>query len=572
MIDDANSVSSGTALDCEICIVGAGAAGIAIALQFLRSDLRVILLESGSMAPDPATQNLYSAEIVDTRLHSPGDRYRARRFGGSTTIWGGRCVPFDPLDFAHRPWITEHRWPIAYSDVLRHYPEANSLCEAGEFVYDAARASTGGMRPMIRGFDPTHFLTDRIERFSCPTDFGTRYRHRLATSRSVQVLLNANCTSLHTRSDGMAVERLSVRTLAGVAFLVRAKQVILAMGGLEIPRLLLASEQGNGLGNDFDQLGRNYMCHIAGTIGTLCLDVPNEDVWHNYEVADDGTYCRRRLALNWAAQRNLGLASAIVRLHFPSIPDPTHRTGALSALYLAQRFIPYEYSRRLTGADAASIGNWLRHVVNVATDAPSTASFLLHWLRKRTLATRKFPSVVVRPRSNRFSLDYHAEQQPNSESRVTLGQEADQLGLPKLRIDWRYSALDVRTAVETLRLLSDDLAKWGHGRLDYDPQQVEDRITRDGAYGGHHIGTARMGCHPETSVVDRDCRVHGVRNLYIAGSAVFPTSSQANPTLTIVALALRLADHVRRVADHKITSGLVYLDEPFRAKALDPQS
>ncbi len=554
MISDANSIDTGAALDCDVCIVGAGAAGITIALQFLRSDLRVILLESGTMVPDAATQQLYAAEIVDHRLHSPGDRYRARRFGGSTTIWGGRCVPFDRFDFTYRPWVTEQSWPIEYSEVSQYYRDANELCEAGEFVYDADGALPGGMRPMICRFKPAHFSAESIERFSCPTDFGARYQHRLMASRNVQVLLNANCTELLTDPDGTIVERLTVRTLSGVAMVVRATQVILAMGGLEIPRLLLASRRtrSGGLGNDYDQVGRNYMCHIAGTIGGLSLDVPREDVWHGYEVADDGTYCRRRLALTWAAQRDFGLASSIVRLHFPSIPDPAHRTGALSALYLAKPLIPYEYAKRLTGEGAVSIGTWLRHVGNVAADVPYTASFLLHWLRKRTFSARKFPSVVVRPRANRFSLDYHAEQQPNSASRVTLGCETDQLGLPKLLIDWRYSALDVRTAIETLRLLREDLAAWGHGRLDYDPDGVEQQITRDGAYGGHHIGTARMGHSPATSVVDRNCRVHGLRNLYVAGSAVFPTSSQANPTLTIVALALRLAAHIRQVMDGNV--------------------
>jgi choline dehydrogenase-like flavoprotein len=287
------------------------------------------------------------------------------------------------------------------------------------------------------------------------------------------------------------------------------------------------------------------MCHIAGTIGALRLDLPRDDIWHGYEVAEDGTYCRRRLALDPAVQQSLGLASSVIRLHFPSIPDPAHRTGALSALYLAKPFISYEYAKRLTGEGSAGVGTWLRHAANVAADPFGTAGFMLHWIRKRTLAARKFPSVIVRPRANRFSLDYHGEQQPNSASRVTLGRETDRLGMPKLHIDWRYSRLDVTTAVETLRLLREDLAAWGRGRLDYDPDAVEQQIMRDGAYGGHHIGTARMGGSAATSVVDADCRVHGMRNLYVAGSAVFPTSSQANPTLTIVALALRLADHIK---------------------------
>jgi choline dehydrogenase-like flavoprotein len=550
MIDDANSIESGSVLACDLCIVGAGAAGISLALQFLRSDLRVVLLESGSTAPDDATQRLYESDVADPRLHAPGDRYRARRFGGSTTIWGGRCVPFDPLDFASRPWVTDHTWPIGYDDVSRYYPAANELCEAGEYVYDAARAVPGGMRPMINGFDSAHFSADGIERFSCPTDFGARYRHRLAASQSVRVLLNANCTDLQTDDDGVRIERLSVRTLGGVSFGIAARQVILATGGLEVPRLLLASRQthADGIGNAHGQVGRNYMCHIAGTIGDLRLTLPQHGISHGYEIAEDGTYCRRRLAVDPAVQANLQIASSVVRLHFPSIPDPAHRTGPLSALYLARPFISYEYAKRLTGEGSAGFGTWLRHAVNVAGDPFGTAGFMLHMIRNRVLAARKFPSVIVRPRANRFSLDYHAEQQPNTASRVTLAQETDALGMPKLRIDWRYSRLDVTTALETLRLLRDDLASWGHGRLHYDPAKVEHAITRDGAYGGHHIGTARMGASAATSVVDANCRVHGMRNLYVAGSAVFSTSSQANPTLTIVALALRLADHVKRTA------------------------
>jgi choline dehydrogenase-like flavoprotein len=547
MIRDANSLADGAVLACDLCIVGGGAAGISVALQFLRSDLRVILLESGGISAEAATQELYAAEIADPRLHAPGDRYRARRFGGSTTIWGGRCVPFEPLDFERRPWVTAHAWPITYAELNRYYPAANEICEAGDCVYDAALALPGGMRPLIRGFDPEHFSSDGIERFSCPTDFAARYRHRLASSESVQVLLHANCTELLCDADGSRVDRLCVRTLAGGSATVRATQVILAAGGLEIPRLLLASRgrHANGIGNGSDQVGRHYMCHIAGTIGALRLRVPAGDVWHGYEVAEDGTYCRRRLALRPATQRRLHLASAVLRLHFPPIPDPAHRSGPLSALYLARPFISYEYSKRLAGRTKPRFATWLLHVGNVAMDPVGTAGFLARWLRRRTFAERKLPSVVVPARANLFSLDYHAEQQPNPSSRVTLGRTTDRLGMPRLHIDWRHGDLDIRTATETLRLLQADLATWGRGQLDYNPATVAPQILRDGAYGGHHIGTARMGASAATSVVDRDCRVHGMHNLFVAGSAVFATSSQANPTLTIVALALRLAEHVK---------------------------
>jgi choline dehydrogenase-like flavoprotein len=557
MIRDARTIAADAELTGDVGIVGAGAAGIALALRLRDSGLRVILLEAGFRQPDPPTQALYAAEVARADLHPPGERYRARRFGGSTTIWGGRCVPFDPLDFAPRPWVTDHAWPIAHAEIARHYPAANALCEAGECVYDARLAVPGGMPALIRGFSPAHFTSDGIERFSCPTDFAARYQHRLADSDRVLVLLGANCTELVADAQGSRIDHLRVRTLDGPAFRLAAKVVILAAGGLEIPRLLLASRARHaaGIGNASGQVGRHYMCHIAGTIGDLRLAVPRADIHHGYAVVEDGTYCRRRLALTEATQRQHRLANAVVRLHFPPIPDPSHGLGPLSALYLARPFISYEYAKRLTGGGAPGLRTWLRHAGNVALQPLGTAGFLLHWLRHRTLAARKFPSVVVPPRGGRFSLDYHAEQQPNPDSRVTLGPGTDRLGMPKLRIDWRYSALDIHTAAQTLRLLQADLAAWGHGTLDYDPAGVERQILGAGAYGGHHIGTARMGASPASSVVDGDCRVHGMTNLYVAGSAVFATSGQANPTLTIVALALRLADHVARAVARPATSG-----------------
>jgi choline dehydrogenase-like flavoprotein len=547
MINDAETVQPGTLLECDICIVGAGAAGISIALQFRRSYLRVILLESGTEVAEPATQALYEADIVNPALHSPAERYRERRFGGSTTIWGGRCVPFDPIDFADRPWITDNPWPIAYSAVAAYYPAANALCEAGEYVYDAVRAVAGGMRPMIAGFQPAHFSADGIERFSCPTDFAARYRRLLLASTSVQVLLHANCTELLCGAQADHIDTVSVRTLSGRAFSVRAKHVVVATGGLEVPRLLLASHRtyAAGLGNAHDMVGRFYMCHIAATLGALRLDVARDQVNHGYEVAADGAYVRRRLALTAAAQQQHAVGNAVLRLHFPFIPDPSHRNGALSALYLAKPFISYEYRKRLHGGAAVGTGVWLRHAANVMADPFATVGFLLHWVRRRSLAARKFPSVIVRPKANLFSLDYHSEQQPSRDSRVSLSADVDRLGVPKLRVDWRYTPLDIRTAEVTMQLLAADFARWGHGALTWDRQTIEQQMMRDGAYGGHHIGTARMSHSPANGVVDEDCRVHGMRNLYIAGSAVFPTSSQANPTLTIVALALRLADHLR---------------------------
>jgi len=550
MILSANELADGQILDADVCIVGAGAAGIAMALELVDSAFTVLLLESGGLKADARTQALYEGSVVDARMHSPPDRYRQRRFGGSTTIWGGRCVPFDAIDFEARDFVAHSGWPIGLDAIMPYYPKANLLCEAGGFAYTAAAAFRTPPRAMMSGFASTNFTTDALERFSCPTDFGLRYGQALRAARNIRVVLHANVTHLQADAAAGSIASLRVQTLAGHRLQARARRFVLATGGLEVPRLLLASadRQPAGIGNAHDVVGRYYMCHLAGTIGTLRFAGPMTAVHHGYDRSDEGIYCRRRLALLAGAQRERRLGNFVARLHHPRITDPAHRNAILSLLFLAKPVIPYEYAKRLHGDDAVTAAQWLQHAGNVAARPFDALAFAWHMLRDRKLAARKFPSIVIGSRANLYSLDFHAEQQPNPDSRVRLGPERDALHVPRLCVDWRYTPGDVDTVRGALGLLAADVARSGIGRFDYDPASVEAEMTRYGAYGGHHIGTARMGADPRSSVVDADCRVHGVDNLYIAGAAVFPTSGQANPTLTIVALALRLASHLKAAA------------------------
>jgi len=549
MIDDASGFADGASLQTDVCIVGAGAAGISAALELAGSGLNVLLAESGGMAAEEAVQKLYEGEVADERMHSAPHRYRQRRFGGSTTIWGGRCVPLDPIDFEARDYMSAPGWPIGLQDLMPFYPRANQLCEAGEFEYLAGKAFHRPLAPMIDGFRSEHFTTDSMERFSCPTDFGTRYANRLRASDNVRVLLHANLTKINFHSNGSAVRSVLLQTLDRKQITVQCRYLVLATGGLEVVRILLANRDTwpDGIGNTHDLVGRYYMCHIAGTIGTL--KQPGSDrVWHNYDITDDGIYCRRRLALTAKTQRSLRIGNFVGRLHHPRITDPQHRTAVLSALQLAKGLISYEYGKRLHGGEVMSWGTWLRHVGNVMGGIGELFAFGHHMARDRFLAARKFPSVIVKSTAGHYSLDFHAEQEPNAASRVQLRQERDELGMPRLLIDWRYTSQDIATVREAVRLFAGDISGSGIGVFEYDPEAIEIEVTRYGAYGGHHLGTTRMGSDPRTSVVDADCRVHGTDNLFIASGAVFPTSSQANPTLSIVALAVRMAMHLRAIA------------------------
>ncbi|ARV20394.1 6'''-hydroxyparomomycin C oxidase [Curvibacter sp. AEP1-3] len=546
MIKSANSIEKGARLKADICIVGGGAAGISMALALSGKGLQVLLLESGKWEEDAASQALYQGTVADDRMHSPTDKYRQRRFGGSTTIWGGRCMPFDPIDFEERPWVPNSGWPITHEDLAPFYLRANQYLEAGKFEYDADQALLPGTGPLVQGFASKRLRTNGLERFSCPTNMAARYGNRLKAAADVRVLLEANCTGIRLAEDAGSVRFLEVATLAGNTFAVEAEEYVLATGGIEVARLLLASNDRcpSGVGNSFDVVGRYYMCHIAGNVGTLSIDGPVANVRHGYEVSPDGIYCRRRLQLTEQAQRELQVGNMVTRLHFPKITDPAHRSGVLSGLFLARFFISYEYGKRLKDGDRDSLGTYLRHIWNVVSDPIDTILFLSHWVTKRTLAARKFPSVILRNKTNRFSLEVHAEQVPRADSRVTLLDSKDALGMPRVKVDWRYSPEDIETVRKTLRAISEEFSNSGVGTFEFDERTLESDLLRFGAYGGHHVGTARMGLDPKTSVVDANCFVHGVANLSVASSAVFPTSSQANPTLAIVAISLRLANHI----------------------------
>jgi choline dehydrogenase-like flavoprotein len=545
MISNLNNLPSGSTIEADVCIVGAGAAGVSLALSLSGRGLKILLLESGFEFADDKTQDLYAGEVADEKLHSPPDKYRQRRFGGSTTIWGGRCMPFDPIDFEPREYIPQSGWPISYQDLAPYYQQANKLLEAGVYEYDADKVFDEEQQAAIKGFKSDILKTNNLERFSCPTNVGERYKQRLVLAKDVDVLLGANCTGIRLNQAGNHVNQLDIASLEGIKASVVAKKVILATGGIETTRLLLASNDicKNGIGNEHDFVGRYYQCHIAGNLGKLTVLGATSNVRHGYEVSPEGIYCRRRFALTADTQKKIGAGNMVARLHFPKIVDPSHKIGVLSGLFLAKNFISYEYGKRLKDGQS-SLSIYLKHFANIILDPIDTIKFLHHWITKRTLAKRKFPSVILSNKTNQFTFEIHSEQYPNPNSRITLISDTDIFGMPKVKVDWQYLPEDIESVRRSLKVFVQEINQSGLATFEFNDDQLEEDLTRFGAYGGHHIGTTRMGTSPENSVVDADCKLHNIDNLYIASASVFPTSSQANPTLTIVAMSLRLADHI----------------------------
>jgi choline dehydrogenase-like flavoprotein len=533
MFIDARSVMTGALIEADICIVGAGAAGITIAQEFIASSVNVCILESGDLDFDWHTQSLYEGANVGLRYFDL-DVCQIRYFGGNTNAWGGWCRPLDPIDFSHRPWVANSGWPFPASELRSYYREAHALCQIASDDYDPDRAvaEVGHERARLLPLDPRK-LEASIYRFSTPTRFGQIYREALRKAANVRCYLNANVLKIKTTDDARTATELAVGTLSGTRFSVAAKHFVLAAGGIENTRLLLLSNEviSAGLGNQNDLLGRFFMEHPHTKRRLIARARAMPSALYGLTFRDRGLSAR--LSLPVPLQEREELLNYSANIHPVYFGHNTSGWLAFRKLVLsidgARRSDPYvrfpPYGRR---------GLSLKEVFDIARqfDRVTLAAFLQYFQPERFISG--------------FVLESKSEQAPNPDSRVTLDHPRDAFGLNRVKLDWRTLSIDRRTVVRSEEIIGEELQRLGIGTLaPLDPSEVEGwPANLEG--GWHQIGTTRADDDPKRGVVDPDGKMHGMANLFVAGSSVFPTAGAAPPTLTIVAMALRLAGHLRR--------------------------
>jgi GMC oxidoreductase/FAD binding domain len=554
MFVDACAVTTKTTIQADICIVGAGPAGIVLALELAASGTQVLLIESGNAKFDPHAQQLGEANIADPARHAPLSQAIRRQFGGTSAIWGGRCVPLDPVDFAAREYAGTPPWPMAYEDLLAHYPKACEYAGCGPADFFSPTALPGAQPTVVPGLPDGPVTSSQLERWASPADFGKRYYADIARHRLVTCMLNAQCTGVEFGDNPEHVAWLAIKAPGGKPLRAVANRYVLAGGGIATTRLLLASNRVHhaGLGNLGGKLGCYYMGHISGKIADISFSGDPLHTVFGFERDPAGSYCRKRFSVSGEQQSANRLLNCALWLDNPRLADPNHGSGILSLALLAltapvlnRRLAPDAIVAAAVG-DRGSLSR-VPHFLNILRDLPAVAAFAPSFVYKRYFARRRIPGFFVRSGVNVYALHYHAEHLPNEKSRIRLGDEVDAHGVRLPVVDLRFSQSDANSVIETHRLLDAHLRAHGKGRLIYRHADLHCAVLDQARDGFHQIGTARMSADPRKGVVNADCKVHGIDNLYVSSSAVFPTSGQANPTLTIMALSVRLARHLARL-------------------------
>lgn len=530
MLIDLRTDPEAASIQSDICIVGAGAAGITLARKLRRNGLDVCLLESGGVDYEVATQELYRGANVGMPYYEL-DKSRLRFFGGTVAIWGGRCALLDPIDFEQRPWVAHSGWPIRRADLDPYYREAHQLFELDRFNYENSVWKELGLADP--GLDSGQ-LDVKLWRFDELSErfIGDRAKD-LIDDPGLRIILHANVVSVRATADANAIDHVEVQAIGGPVRPMRARRFVLAAGAIENSRLLLISNdiEPNGVGNRHDQVGRCFMEHPAGRIAKIDTDHAF-DIWAMFQkrFMPGGVPLAPALRLGDEAQRERKALNSIVT--FKLQRDPSKGVAVGNRIYQSalHSLSPNRRGRRLDHL-YRGVRAWIH---------------------------REVRSSVERWRANRGITDLYAimrgEQAPNPDSRVLLSEELDALGNRRADLDWQMTAIDKHTAFVMAETIDAEFSRLGWGNAipsawlsEPGPQwPVDPTVGNHPLANYHQLGGTRMGSNPAASVVDADCKVHGYTNLYVAGGSVFTTSGWANPTLTIVALALRLAERLKR--------------------------
>ncbi|MBS1933283.1 MAG: GMC family oxidoreductase [Bacteroidetes bacterium] len=509
MYIDARELENGSLIEGDICIIGAGAAGISMALQYINTPYKIILLEGGGFDYDDKVQELYVGKITGQPYY-PLKSARLHYFGGTTGHWAGMCTTFDAIDFTKRSWVEHSGWPIKREDLDPFYERAHKIVEIGPYNYslDYWLKQNPAFVPLPLD---SNVVWSKMWQFSPPTRFGKKYKDVIVNAKNIHLYTYANAVEIRGNENVSSITSVTVKNYAGKTHTVKAKYFILACCAIQNTRLLLSSNKQAkaGIGNDNDLVGRFFMEHLEINSAELWLHKP--DPLKLYML---NTLARAELAIHPKKQEEFQMLNG---------------TASLSVLETAKKRHP-------------AIETWSK-------EDPRESLNNLHESDNNAMKKSFYGKInqLISPDASAYQLFTRIEQAPNPSSRVMLDTEKDYLGVPKPILHWVLTPQEKRSIRMLYKLIGQQVGLAGIGRIrmmEYLQDENDDSWPSFTGGGWHHMGTTRMSDDPKKGVVDANCKIHGVDNLFVAGSSCYATGAAVNPTLTVIALSLRLSDHV----------------------------
>lgn len=516
MFIDINNLSNNSVITTDICIVGAGAAGIAIAKEFQDTNLSISLVESGGLVQEKNTEELNYGENVGE--HSISFYQRKRFFGGGTNCWGGNCAPFDDIDFEDRDYVPFAKWPISFAEIQKYYPRTQELCGLDNPNYDSSYWQNVELLYKKQHIELSNQYFDTKVFQNKALRFGKEYKNIFKKKNSnIDVYLNATITNLELNNSGKVIDCIHASSLENKNIKIKSKYFILA-AGIENARLLLQSDNVNkkGIGNEHDTVGRYFMAHILMFTGFLIENPP---------------------------YKNLDLYKLTIL--------GNEKQRVLSTFHLKEN-IQREYCLLNYAAHISKLNllkNWQDHIIFQGEIIANEFSKLQKKIFYSSEATKNncfLDSVNNIPsKASIYALGAWSEQAPSPDNRILLSSEKDRLGVRKILMKWKLNQIDKYTVAKGQELLNKEFIRSGVGKVIPNIPDYKEKWPRDIVRAAHYMGGTRMSNNPKEGVVDKNCKVHGIENLFIAGGSVMPTSGATMVTYNLLALAIRLADHLK---------------------------
>ena len=527
MLIDTKTINESRNFQADICILGGGVTGIVLAKELLDKNRSVILLESGDEAYEKNTQDLYQAESIPEILPSPGTS-RLRFLGGSSNHWDNSIERFDPIDFQKREWVANSGWPINYQDVAKYYPEAEQYCGVGNEGFNLKHWQEKlNFKDIF--FTSKLFDTAISKTAIPPVHFFQKYGEELVKNPNIRIFKNANVTDIDFDDESHKIKSATFQAFNKPQCKVEAKIFIMCFGGIENARMLLTFNEkyDNRLGNQFDNVGRYFMEHP--TIRAAQFYPLKNKLNKIYTgILDDSLFIHGRCKLKESTQHKYHTNNLRLYFNERSKLELSHGTSSTHIITdsLKKHEIPDHFGS---------------HLVNVLKDID---------LISETYMRKNFNTSFIDDADtfSGYQIISMIEQTPDKNNRITLGNETDSLNIKKINIDYHITKADKKTAWRSLELLAQDPALQAIGRIRL-LKQRESRIWGNQlGFSSHHMGTTRMGHNTRDGVVDSNSKVFGTKNFYVAGSSVFPTGGHVPPTLTIIAMTIKLADELKKVS------------------------